>query len=107
MQRGTCIGWPVVGLSRACNGCNAMRYPSIKWEIKMPIFNVQIVQRVTKNTDAAGNERVIVDRIIASTNNVIALDNLGAAVIAGGMVPTDYDVELLGVAMVRVQEVVK
>lgn len=70
----------------------------------MPVFNAQIVQRVTKVIDAGGNERVIVDRIIAEVSNVVALDNNGAAAIVGRKIPTDYDHELLSQAMVRVQK---
>ena len=72
----------------------------------MPVFNVTLVQRVTKIIDTAGNEKVVVDRVIAHKESVIALDNLGAAAIGGSLLPKDYDIELLGQVMVKVQATV-
>ena len=70
----------------------------------MPVFNVQIVQRVTKFNEER-TESTVVDRVIVNKVAVIALDLQGAAAIAGRDIPADYDLDRLSQAMVKVQKV--
>lgn len=71
----------------------------------MPVFNVTVIQRVTKfNEDRT--ENVVVDRVIAHAESVVAHDNVGAAMIAGTLIPDDYDKEKLSTALVKVQQTV-
>lgn len=67
----------------------------------MPVFSATVIQRVMKNIDGAGNERVTVDRVIVEKTGIVALDNAGAAFAAGTYLK-DYDKELLTQVMVKI-----
>ena len=67
----------------------------------MPVFSATVIQRVTKTIDGAGNEKVVVDRVIVEKTGIVALDISGAAFTAGTYLK-DYDKELLSTVMVKV-----
>lgn len=71
----------------------------------MPVFNVQILVRLTRFTDESRLVSQVIDRVIAKGDAVVALDPQGAAAIVGRTVDKSYDDTTLSIAMVRVQKV--
>lgn len=69
------------------------------------IFNVIVTQKVIKNVDAAGNEKVNVERVVLNKTGIAAPDSHTAALIAGREIPTGYDSELLSSAVVKVTQI--